>query len=75
MAQELYPLLTPNLFFLSDDPGNAAVYVHPTLAGEPVDNTPLNHTEQATIDTQFARKNHYLLLVNEEHQKGMLHRP
>jgi hypothetical protein len=59
MARELYALLTLNLFCLPNDLGNAAVYVRPVLAGQPVDNTLLNQTEQATINTQFACKKHY----------------
>jgi hypothetical protein len=51
MAQELYALLTPNPFCLPNNPGNATVYVHPVLARKPVDNTPLNGKEQATINT------------------------
>jgi hypothetical protein len=40
MARELYALLTPNVFHLPNSPGNAAVFIRPTLAGQPVDNTP-----------------------------------
>jgi hypothetical protein len=63
MAQELYTLLTPNPFCLPNDPGNAAVYVCPTLARQAGDNTPLNLTEQATINAQFTRKKQYFSLV------------
>jgi hypothetical protein len=36
MARELYALLTTVAFCLPVNPGNAAVYVHPVLAGKPV---------------------------------------
>jgi hypothetical protein len=61
MAQELYTLLTPTPFCLPNNPGNATVNVCPTLAGQPVDNTPLMPTEQATINTRFACKKQYFL--------------
>ena len=47
MARELYALLTPNAFYLPNNPGNAAVYACPTLEGQPVDNTPLTHMDGA----------------------------
>jgi hypothetical protein len=39
MARELYALLTLNVFCLPNNPGNAAVYVCPTVAGQPIENT------------------------------------
>jgi hypothetical protein len=45
MAQELYALLTPMPFCLSNNPGDAAVYVCPVMAGQPVDTTLLTRTE------------------------------
>ncbi len=63
MARELYALLTPNAFYLPNNPGNAAVYACPTLEGQPVDNTPLMQTEQAMIHTHFAHEKHYFLLM------------
>jgi hypothetical protein len=56
MAQELYTLLTLTTFCLPNNPDNTVVYVRTTLAGQPVDTTPLTCTEQATIDTCFACK-------------------
>jgi hypothetical protein len=61
MARELYALLTPTLFYLLNIPGNAAMNVCTALAEQPIDNTPLTCTEQATIDTRFACKKHYFL--------------
>jgi hypothetical protein len=43
--------LTP--FHLPNDPGNAAVYIHPVMDGQPVDATLLTRTEQALINTRF----------------------
>ncbi len=39
------------------------MHVRPTLAGQPLNNTPLNCTEQTTINTQCTHKKHYLLLT------------
>jgi hypothetical protein len=61
MAQELYALLMPMPFCLQNNPGNTTIYVCPVMAGQPVDTTPLTRTEQASIDTQFARAKHYYL--------------
>ncbi len=41
MARELNALITPNAICLPNNPGNAAVYVRPTVAGQPANNTPL----------------------------------
>jgi hypothetical protein len=60
-ARELYAFLTPNAFWLPNNPGNAAVYPCLTLAGQPVDNTSLMQTERATIDMHFAREKHYFM--------------
>jgi hypothetical protein len=51
MAQKLYTLLTPTPFHLPNNPGNAAVYICPVVAAQPVDTTPMTRMEQATIDT------------------------
>jgi hypothetical protein len=61
MARELYALLTPNAFHLLNSLRNAAVCVHPTVAGQHVNNTPLTRTEQATINMHFAHEKHYFL--------------
>jgi hypothetical protein len=63
MAQELYTLLTPTPFCLPKDPGDAAVYICPVAAGQPVNTTLLTRTEQATINTRFAHAKHYFLLM------------
>jgi hypothetical protein len=39
------------------------VYTHPTLAGQPIGNTPLTQTEQATINMPFVHEKHYFLLM------------
>ncbi len=72
MALELNALLTPNLFCLPNDPGDAAVYVCPMLARQPQHSVHLHRAgnHQHAIHTQKA-----LLLVNEEHREGMHHRP
>jgi len=51
MARELYSLLTNIPFRLPTNPGVAAIYVRARVTGQPVDNTPLSRTEQASIDT------------------------
>jgi hypothetical protein len=71
MARELYALLTPNPFRLPNDPGPNAVYVRPINPLNPVvvpdPSVPLTRTEQATIDTTFARRqNYYMSIVNIE---------
>jgi hypothetical protein len=38
------------------------------LAGQPINNTPLTCTEQATIDTCFVRKKHYYMLMQNIEQ-------
>jgi hypothetical protein len=63
MSQELYTLLTPNLFHLPNDPGLNAVYVRRVVVPDP--SVPLTQTEQATMDTTFAcQKNYYRSMVN-----------
>jgi hypothetical protein len=64
MAQELYALLTPMPFHLPNDPRDAAVYIYPVVAGQPVDTIPLMRTEQATINMRFARSKHYFLSMH-----------
>jgi len=63
MVRELYMLLTGqhNSFRVPVDPGVVAIYTRPVVTGQPVDLSPLSRTEQATIDTQFARQKHYFL--------------
>ena len=63
MSQEMYALLTPTPFRRPNDPGPTPVYVRV----DPTDVTPLTRTEQATIDTVFAReRNYYQSLINIE---------
>jgi hypothetical protein len=38
MTKELYALLTLNAFCLPNNPSDAAVYVRPIVAGQPVNN-------------------------------------
>ena len=56
MVRELYTLLTGqnNPFRVPVEPGVVAIYTRLVIAGQQVDLSPLSHTEQATIDTQFA---------------------
>ena len=61
MARELYSLLTNVPFSIPTNPGAAAIYVRARVMGQPVDNTPLSRTEQASIDTLFNRRKHYFL--------------
>ncbi len=68
MARELYALLTPSAFQLPNNPGNAMVYVLPTLAGQPINNMPLTRTEQVTINMLFAREKHYFMLMRNTQQ-------
>jgi len=61
MAQNMYALLTTTPFRIPTTPGDTPTYIRTILAGEPTDNTPLTRTEQATIDSTFARRKHYFL--------------
>ena len=61
MAQNMYALLTTTPFRIPTTPGDTPTYIRAILAGEPTDNTPLTQTEQATIDSTFARRKHYFL--------------
>ncbi len=63
MARELYAFLMPNVFCLPNNPGDAEVNLRPTVAGQPVNNTPLTRMEQATIDMRFAHEKHNFLLM------------
>ena len=63
MALPLYSLLTNIPFCLLTNPGEAAVYIHPIMLGQPVNNAPLSRTEQASIDTLFNCCKHYFLLM------------
>ena len=68
MARELYSLL-PNIpFRLPTNPGAAAIYVRTVVTGQPVNNTPLSRTEQASIDTLFNRRKHSFLLMQSIEQ-------
>jgi hypothetical protein len=72
MARELYTLLTPHPFCLPTNPGPSATYVRPINPNNPRvvpdPAVPLSRTEQATIDTTFARRKHYyMLMVNIKH--------
>ncbi len=49
MARKLYALLITIPFCLPTNPGAAAVYVQSQVPGQPVNNTPLTRTEQASI--------------------------
>jgi len=61
MAQNMYALLTATPFRIPTTLGNTPTYLRAVLAGEPTDNSPLTRTEQATIDSTFARHKHYFL--------------
>jgi hypothetical protein len=61
MARELYALLTTVAFHLPVDPGDAVIYVRPTLVGEAVNTMPLMHTEQASINSLLMRQKHYFM--------------
>ncbi len=63
MARELYTLLTGtgNAFRVPVDPGPVAIYTRTVLLGQQPDVSPLSRTEQATINTQFARQKHYFM--------------
>ena len=61
MAQNMYALLTATPFRIPTTPGDTPTYLRAVLAGEPADNSPLTRTEQATIDSTFARRKHYFL--------------
>ena len=61
MAQNMYALLTTTPFRLPISPGDTPKYVRVALLGEQVDTSPLTRTEQATIDSTFARRKHYFL--------------
>ena len=57
----MYALLTATSFRIPTTPGDTPTYIRAVLAGEPADNSPLTRTEQATIDSTFARRKHYFL--------------
>jgi hypothetical protein len=59
MAQNMYALLTATPFRLPVSPGDTPTHVRVALLGEQVDTSPLTRTEQATIDSTFARRKHY----------------
>jgi len=61
MAQNMYTLLTATPFRIPTTPGDTPTYLRAVLAGEPVDNSSLTQTEQATIDSTFAHRKHYFL--------------
>jgi hypothetical protein len=63
ISREMYALLTTTPFCRPNNPGPMAIYIR----NDPTDLTPLTHTEQAIIDTVFAREcNYYQSLVNIE---------
>ena len=61
MAPNMYALLTTTPFRLPTSPGDTPNYTRPRLINDPVNNEPLTRTEQATVDTVFARRKHYFL--------------
>jgi hypothetical protein len=64
MSRGMYTLLTVNLFCTPNTPGPVADYTR----DNPANLTPLTRTEQASIDTTFAREKHYYhLMKNIEH--------
>ncbi len=64
MSRAMYVLLTVNVCCTPNDPGLAADYT----CANPADLPPLTRTEQASIDTTFAREKHYYhLMKNIEH--------
>jgi hypothetical protein len=67
MARELYALLTIQPFHLPTNPGVTATYICSQTPGQPINNTPLTRTEQASIDSLFnRRKAYYLSMQNIE---------
>ncbi len=64
MARELYALLITVAFCLPVNPGNAASYVRPTLAGEVVNTTRSMHTKQVSIDTLIMRQKNFFMWVS-----------
>jgi hypothetical protein len=63
MSHPMYALLTNIPFRVPLNPGDAADYTRPVVPGQQPDLTPLTRTEQALINTTFARCKHYFLLV------------
>ncbi len=61
MAPTMYTLITATPFRFPISPGDTPTYIRATLAGEPVNTTPITWTEQAAIDSTFARCKHYFL--------------
>jgi hypothetical protein len=57
MSRAIYALIPTMPFCVPINPGAAAKYTH----ANPADLTPLTRTEQASIDTAFARQKHYFL--------------
>jgi hypothetical protein len=55
MSHGMYALLTPTPFCRPNNPGPTTVYTR----NDPANATPLMRTEQASIDTAFARERHY----------------
>ncbi len=63
MSRDMYALLMPTPFRRPNNPGPAPVYIR----NDPNNTTPLTRTKQATIDTAFAREQHYFQsLINIE---------
>ncbi len=63
MACKLYALLTTQPFCLPTDPGATATYVCSQIPGQPINNTPLTRTEQASINSLFNRRKAYFLTM------------
>jgi hypothetical protein len=55
MSRDMYALLTPTPFRRPNDPGPVAIYAR----SDPANTTPFTRTDQATINTAFARERHY----------------
>jgi hypothetical protein len=55
MLRAMHALLAVNAFCSPNNPGPTADYTH----ADPTDLTLLTRTEQASIDTMFAREKHY----------------
>ncbi len=65
MARKLYALLTIQPFRLPTNPGGTATYIRSQTPGQPVNNTPLTRTEQASIDSLFnCHKAYFLSMQN-----------
>jgi len=59
----MYALVTNISFHVPTNTGDAADYSHLIVLGQQPDPTPLTRTKQVSIDTKFARRKHYFLLL------------